>query len=164
MRSTARIAGQYSGKPVTNQGLILLTAAILSASAIAGLAVQIRRLDPSGPHRLIGELRLSQWAAILLAATGALPIGLALSAGTDPLGNVDITAGMAFVVLAGVIVQSEPRVALRLVIGGFVAHALTDIAHRPGWLSMLVLPQRYAAGCAAYDVVLAALCFWASRR
>jgi len=149
---------------VTNQGLILLTAAILSASAIAGLAVQIRRLDPSGPHRLIGELRLSQWAAILLAATGALPIGLALSAGTDPLGNVDITAGMAFVVLAGVIVQSEPRVALRLVIGGFVAHALTDIAHRPGWLSMLVLPQRYAAGCAAYDVVLAALCFWASRR
>jgi hypothetical protein len=149
---------------VTNQGLILLMAAVLSASAIAGLAAQIRRLDPSGPHRLIGELRLSQWAAILLAATGALPVGLALTAGADPLGNVDITLGLAFVILAGVIVQSEPRVALRLVIGGFVLHALTDIAHRPGWLSMQVLPQWYAASCAAYDVALAALCYWASRR
>jgi hypothetical protein len=149
---------------VTNPALILLTAAILSASAVAGLAVQIRKLDPSGPHRLIGELRLAQWAAILLAATGAVPIGLALSAGADPLANVDITAGVAFVILAGVIVQSEPRAALRLVVGGFVVHALTDIGHRPGWLSMQVLPQWYAAGCAAYDVALAALCFWASRR
>ena len=131
---------------MTNPALILLTAAILSASAIAGLAAQLRRLDPSGPHRLIGELRLSQWAAILLAATGAVPVGLALAAGADPLGNMDITAGIAFVILAGVIVQSEPRTALRLVVGGFVAHALTDIAHRPGWLSMQALSQSIRGG------------------
>jgi len=149
---------------VSNPGFILLTAAVLSASAIAGLAVQIRRHDPSGPHRLIGELRLAQWAAILLAATGALPIGLALATPVEPLGNVDITAGVAFVILAGVIVQSEPRAALRLVVAGFVVHALLDIAHRPGLLSMRVLPRWYAAGCAAYDVALAALCFLASRR
>jgi hypothetical protein len=164
MRSTARIAGQYSGKPVTDPALILLTAAILSASAIGVFAFQVQRLDPSGPERLIGELRLSQWLSVLLAATGAVPIGMALFAHPGPIGNIDLTEGVAFVILAGVVLQCEPRTALRIVVAGFVAHALTDIAHRPGWLSMQVLPQSYAAGCASYDVALAALCFWAMRR
>jgi hypothetical protein len=149
---------------VTDPALILLTAAILSASAIGVFAFQIQRLEPSGPDRLIGELRLSQWTAVLLAAIGAVPIGLALASHPGPIGNIDLTEGVAFVILAGVILQSEPRMALRLVVAGFVIHALTDIAHRPGWLSMQVLPQSYAAACAAYDVILAALCFWAMRR
>ena len=46
----------------------------------------------------------------------------------------------------------------------FVAHALVDIAHRPGWLSPAIAPQRFIAGCAAYDVYVAALCFWARGR
>jgi len=149
---------------VTDSALILLTAAILSAVTTGFYASQIRRLDADGPERLIGELRLSQWMALLLAVMGSIPVGLAIAANAGPLGNVDISEGIVFVVLAGMVLQSEPRTALALAIAGFIAHALTDIAHRPGWLSTAVLPQWYAAGCGAFDVVIAALCYWARRR
>ena len=51
-----------------------------------------------------------------------------------------------------------------VVAGGFVVHALVDIAHRPGWLSSDLAPRWYTVGCAVYNVGLAGICYWARRR
>jgi hypothetical protein len=149
---------------MTDTARVLLAAAALSAAAIAMLAWRITRTDPAGPDRLIGELRLAQWTAVLLAAVGALPIGIAVARMGDVTSNLDAAAGAVLVGLAGIVLQREPREGLLLLMAGFVLHALIDIAHRPGWLSPDFAPRGFTAGCASYNVCLAALCYWGWRR
>jgi len=149
---------------VTDTARVLLTAGALSLSAIAALAWRTSRTESDSPERLIGELRLSQWAAILLAATGGLPMGLAIAGATIATAHLDLAIGMLFVGLAGLILQREPRQALLLATGGFLLHAIVDIAHRPGWLSPDLVPRWFVIGCASYDIVIAAICYWARRR
>jgi len=149
---------------VTDTARVLLTAGVLSASAIAALAWRTNRADPEQPERLIGELRLSQWVAVLLAATGGLPMGLAVAGSALPTAHLDLAIGVAFVGLAGLILQREPRQALLLATGGFLLHAVVDIAHRPGWLSPDLVPRWFVIGCASYDIFIAAVCYWARRR
>jgi xanthine/CO dehydrogenase XdhC/CoxF family maturation factor len=144
-------------------GLIFL-AAVLSGLALGSYGWRLMRIDPEQPARLIGELRMAQLAAILLAVTGGAWIGLAVTAATDPLANVDVTLNVVTIVVAVVALRAEPRQALLLLAAGFVAHALIDIAHRPGALSTAIAPRRFIVGCAAYDVYIAALCFWTRRR
>jgi hypothetical protein len=143
---------------------VLLTAAILSASALSTYAWRLTRLDSSDPNRVIGELHLAQWAALLLAAIGGIPIGIAVARETVTAGTLDVSIGLVFILLAGYVQRREPRDALLLAAIGFVLHALTDIAHRPGWLATGLTPRWYVVGCAVYDVYLAALCYWARRR
>jgi hypothetical protein len=149
---------------VTDTARVLLTAGALSLSAIAALAWRTSRTESDSPERLIGELRLSQWAAILLAATGGLPMGLAIAGATIATAHLDLAIGMLFVGLAGLILQREPRQALLLATGGFLLHAIVDIAHRPGWLSPDLVPRWFVIGCASYDIVISAICYWARRR
>jgi hypothetical protein len=149
---------------VTDTVRALLTAAVLSASAIGVFAWRLVRTDPDQPERLVGELRLAQSAALLLAVAGGISVGLAIAAGSAPTGSLDITFGVTFVILAGVVLRCEPRDALLLVAGLFVLHALADIAHRPGLLSPDLVPRWYAIGSAIYDVYVAAACYWARRR
>jgi hypothetical protein len=143
---------------------VLLAAAVLSLAAIATLAWRITRADPTQAERLIGELRLAQWAAVLLAGVSAVPIGLAVAHVADLMSNLDAALGVVLVGLAGIVLQREPREGLLLVAGGFVLHALLDIAHRPGWLSADLAPRWFTVGCATYNVCLAAICYWVSRR
>ena len=142
---------------------VLLTAALLSITALGVYVWRLARLDPTGPERLVGELRLAQWAALVLSATGAVSIGLAIANEAAPFGAIEVTLGLAFVVLAALVLQREPRSALWLAASGFVLHALLDIGHRPGGLAP-VAPHWYAVGCAVYDVCLSAVCYWATRR
>ena len=128
------------------------------------LAWRISRLDPSGPDRLIGELRLAQWAASVFAAISAISIGLALANLSAPLAHVDAAMGVMFAGAAGFILQRDPREALLLLAVGFGTHALVDIAHRPGWLSPDLAPRWYMIGGATFDVYVAALCYWARRQ
>jgi hypothetical protein len=143
---------------------VLLSAAAVSLAAVATLAWRINRTDPAGPERLIGELRLAQWAAVLLAGVSAVPLGLAVARVTDATGNLDAALGAMLVGLAGIVLQREPREGLLIVAGGFVVHALIDIAHRPGWLSSELAPRWFTVGCAVYNVCLAGICYWARRR
>ena len=143
---------------------LLLVGAALSAIALSTFAWRVSRADTSDPERLIGQLRLAQWTALLYAATGGTWMGLAVTARADVLANVDMTVGIMAVVIAGAVLLLEPKTALLTLAIAFVAHALVDIAHRPGWLSPAIAPQRFIAGCAAYDVYVAALCFWARGR
>ena len=142
---------------------VLALAAVLCGAAIASLAWTVSRFDPMSPDRLIGELRLARWAAVLLAAVGAISIGLALDH-PGITGNTDIALGVMFVGAAGLVLQREPREGLLFAALAFIAHALVNLAHRPGWLSPEVIPHWYAVGCAVYDIFLAALCYRARRR
>jgi hypothetical protein len=105
-----------------------------------------------------------QWAGVLLAAISAIPIGLALAAREAPLAHLDIAVAAIFIGVAGFVLQRDPREGLLLACAGFFAHALLDIAHRPGWLSPDLAPRWFTVGCAIYNVVLAGWCFWVRRR
>jgi hypothetical protein len=149
---------------VTDTARVLLTAAILSAVTVSTFAWRLTQLDREDTARLIGELRLAQWAAVLLAGMAAIPLGLVLRFPIDITANLDAAMAVVFVGLAGLILQRDPRDGLLLVSGAFLLHALADIAHRPGWLAVDLAPRWYTIGCATYNVYLAGICYWARRR
>lgn len=149
---------------VSDTARVLLTAGVLSAIALATFAWRVTRIDVEDSDRLIGELRLMQWAGVMLAGVSAVPMGLALAATTAPLAHLDVAVATIFVGLAGLVLQRDPREGLLLACFGFLAHALLDIAHRPGWLAPDLAPRWYTIGCAIHNVFLAAWCFWARRR
>jgi len=149
---------------VSDTGLVLLTAAVLSGVTFGGFVWRVGRLDPTTPQRLIGELRVAQAAAILIAALGAMWTGLAVAASGQPATHIDAALGIGFVMLAVFIFQREPREALLAAAGAFILLALVALAHRPGLLPVDIAPRWFAIGTASYAVVGAALCFWTSRR
>jgi hypothetical protein len=143
--------------------------ALLVASFLAGLGlvVYVRwlvRIDPAEPQRLIAELRLSQWMAAILASVGGAWVALAASHGAQPLGGIDLMIAIALIVLATWTLQRETRSALAWLCGAFLAHAIIDTAHRPGGLTPDLAPRWFTLGCAAFNLLLSALCFWALRR
>ena len=98
------------------------------------------------------------------AVTGGAWLGRAVGSDGEPLASLDVTMSAAVVVASAFALVSDPRQALGVLAGAFMAHALVDVAHRPGWLSPAIAPRWFTVGCAAYDVYLAALCYWARRR
>jgi hypothetical protein len=121
-------------------------------------------LSGTGLGWLIGELRLTHWMALVIAATAGAWLGLAAAAGANRLAGLDVTISVAYIVFAAWVMQRETRAGLVALSIAFVAHALIDVAHRPGWLSPDLAPGWFVVGGAAYDVYLAALCFWVQRR
>lgn len=148
---------------MTDTARVLLTAAVLSASGFGAFAWRVARLDAASPERLVGQLRLGQLAAVALALLGGVPVGLALGAGPDGLAHLDAVIGLAFAAVAGYVLRQDPRNALALATAGFIAHALVNVAHQPGWLEADLAPEWFSIGCATYDVCLAGLCYWARR-
>ncbi len=149
---------------MTDTARILLTGALLSLSALAVFTWRLLQVDPSHPQRLIGELRFAQFGAAILALTGGTWLGLAVAHAADPFAALDVSLGVAYALVAVIVLHLEPRHSLLVLTGAFVLHALIDIAHRPGGLSPTVAPDWFIVGCAGYDVLVGALCFWARRR
>lgn len=149
---------------MTDTARVLLAAVVLSASALAMFAWRVTRIDPDLPGRLIGELRLAQWAALVLTSIGAASIGLAVASPGLAGAHLEAWFGMTFVVAAGFVLQRDPREALSLVAIAFVIHALFNLSHRPGWLPLELAPRWYVVSCAIFDVYMAGLCFWARHR
>jgi hypothetical protein len=147
---------------VSDTARVLLTAVVLASTALGVFGWSIGGLEAGGPARLVAQLRLAQWAALSLAATGAASIGLAVAQASAPLGAIEVTLGLASLVVAAIVLQREPRQALLIACAGFVAHALVDIGHRPGGLAP-VAPPWFTIGCAVWNVYMAALCYWARR-
>jgi hypothetical protein len=127
-------------------------------------AWKVTRIDREEPERLIGELRLAQWMGVIFAGSSGVPIGIALASSDVPLAHVDIALAAVFIAVAGFVVQRDPREGLLVASLGLVAHALVDIAHRPGWLTPDLAPRWYTAGCAVFNAYLAGWCFWARHR
>ena len=149
---------------VTDAARTLLVACALSAIAAATFVMRMRRQDPASPERLIGELRAANMAALLLAATGAAGIGFTIVHATAATAALETAVALMFIGAAGAMLVREPREALWIGALGFLAHAIIDLAHRAGGLSIDVFPHWYLIACAVYDGCLAGLCFLARQR
>jgi uncharacterized membrane protein len=107
----------------------------------------------------VEELRLAQMAALLLTLTAGAYIGFAVVRENEPGVGLDIAFAVGFLVVAAYTMLRDPRQALTVVALAFAAHAVLDVAHRPGLLPEALAPRWYTIGCAVYDVYIAALCY-----
>ena len=140
----------------------LRTALIAFGTLAAGFlwqSIRTAAITPSSAERLIAELRLAQMAALLLTLSAGAYIGFAVVRETEPGVGLDIALSVGFLLVAAVTMLRDPRQALTIVAAAFVAHAILDIAHRPGLLPEALAPRWYAVGCAVYDVFMAAVCY-----
>jgi hypothetical protein len=122
-------------------------------------AVKTTLIPVSSPERLVAELRLAQIAALLLALIGGAYIGFAVANEARPGTGADIAIAIGFFLLAATTLVRDPRQALTILALAFAAHAVVDIAHRPGLLPDAIAPKWYAIGCAIVDVYIGALCY-----
>jgi hypothetical protein len=138
----------------------LLVAAVAFGAGFSYQSLRTAAIPTSSPDRLVAELRLAQIAALLLAlAAGAYPGFAAMHEERTGVG-LDIALSAGFFVLAAYTLTCDPRQGLTLLAIGFGAHALVDIAHRPGMLPDGIAPDWYSVGCASYDVLIGALCYF----
>jgi hypothetical protein len=138
----------------------VLAFAMLGA-ALTWQAIRATMVPVSSPERLVAELRLAQMAALLLALSAGAYIGLAVAHEAEPGVGVDIALTVGFFVTAAATLVRDPRQALTILALAFAAHAILDVAHRPGWLLPDgMAPRWYSIGCAVYDVYIGALCYF----
>jgi hypothetical protein len=112
----------------------------------------------SAPDRLVSELRLSQLASLLLVVAAGAYVGMAIVHEEVRGVGFDVALSVGFFVVAATALMREPRQALTLLALAFAAHAILDVAHRPGLLPDIA-PRWYLIGCAIYDACIGALCY-----
>ena len=147
--------------PVTEAFQTTVVAFAMLGAALTWQAVRAAMVPVSSPERLVAELRLAQLAALLLSLSAGAYIGLAVAHETEPGVGVDIALAVGFFVTAATTLVRDPRQALTILALAFAAHAILDVAHRPGWLLPDgMAPRWYSIGCAVYDVFIGALCYF----
>ena len=144
---------------MTDAARALLVAAIALALAMTRLSLIATKADPTSPQRLVAELRLAQFSALLLVLTAGAYIGFALAYESTTGSGLDVALGVGFLVLASVAVTLDPGRALTLLAVAFAGHAVVDLLHSARVLPAEALPTWYATVCAIYDVVIAAVCY-----
>ena len=146
---------------MTEAAQTTFVAFVLIGSGITWLAMRSARVPVNSPDRLVGELRLAQLAALLLALSAGTYVGLAVAHEAQPGVGFDVALAAGFFVVAASTLVRDPRQALTILALAFAAHAILDVAHRPGWpLPAGVAPRWYSIGCAVYDVYIGALCYF----
>ena len=141
----------------------LRTVAVGFGALLLGVAWQslrTARTPVTSPERLVSELRLAQVAALLLVMSAGAYVGFAVAAEARLGVGIDIALALGFFVVAAATMVRDPRQALTILALAFAAHAIVDVAHRPGWLPDGIAPRWYAVGCAVYDVLIGALCYF----
>jgi hypothetical protein len=146
--------------PTISEGLrTLLVATAALAAGFTWQALRTAAVPTASPDRLVGELRLAQIAALLLSLSAGAYIGIA-AVHEARLGiGLDVAFAVGFLIVAGVAIMREPRHALTMLSLAFAAHAVLDVAHRPGLLPAGVAPWWYSVGCAVFDLYVSALCY-----
>lgn len=129
------------------------------AAGFAWLSVRASGIPTSSPERLVEELRLAQVAALLLTLTAGAYVGFAVVREYEPGVGLDIALAVCFFLVAAITMVRDPRQALTMVALAFAAHAVLDVAHRPGLLPEALAPRWYSIACAVYDVSIGALCY-----
>ena len=137
----------------------LVVAALALGGALAWLSVTAARADVTIPDRLVAELRLAQFSALLLTLAAAVYIGLAIAASDIPGAGLDVALTIGFFVLAALATTWEPVRALTALALAWSAHGLVDLAHTADLLPAAIAPAWYPTACAIYDVVIAGLCY-----
>ena len=144
---------------MTEAARALLVAGAALALVVIRLSVNATKADTNSPQRLIAELRLAQFAALLLVLTAGVYIGFALAHASVSGSGLDVALGVGFLVLATVAVSQDPRLALTLLAAAFAGHAVVDLLHSAEVLPAEALPAWYGTACAMYDVAIAAVCY-----
>jgi hypothetical protein len=144
---------------LTDADLALIVACVVMVLALIRLSLAASRADPAAADRLVAELRLAQFAALMLALTAGVYVGFALAHGSSPGSGLDVALAVGFLVLASVAITQEPGHALTTLALGFAAHAVVDLLHGAGTLPSNALPSWYATACAIYDVGIAGVCY-----
>ena len=129
------------------------------ASGLGWYAFRTASIPPASPDRLVAELRLAQFAALLLVMSAGVYIGFAVSFERQAGVGLDVAIAIGFFVVAATTLVRDPRQALTVLALAFAAHAVIDVAHRPGLLPDAIAPRWYLIGCAWYDVCIGALCY-----
>jgi hypothetical protein len=137
----------------------MAVAALAVAAAFTWQSIRTASIAVSSPERLIWELRLSQFAAVLLTLGAGAYIGFAVAHEARLGSGLEIALALVFLGTSGVALVREPRQALTILALAFAAHALLDVAHRPGLLPEGMAPRWYAIGCAVFDLYIGALCY-----
>jgi hypothetical protein len=148
-------------------GLLLATETIRAIAlaflalggALAWMSWRASSVPSSSPQRLVAEFRVVRFAALLLVLTAGAYVGLAAARAQVAAGALDVALSIGFLAVASVAVTRDPRQALMMLAAGFAAHALLDIAHRPGLLSPEIAPRWFLIFCAVYDTAAGALCY-----
>ena len=78
----------------------------------------------------------------------------------QPGAGLDIALALGFGIVAAMTLVRDPRQALTLLALAFAAHAVLDVAHRPGGLPEAIAPRWYALGCALFNVYIGAVTYW----
>ena len=145
---------------MTDTARVLLVAGVALAIMLVRLALAAVRADPSSPARLVAELRLAQFAAMMLALFAGVYVGFALAQESTAGSGLDIALAIGFLVLASVAATRDPPTALTLVALAFAAHAGVGLLHGAGMLPTESMPPWYATACAVYDVGVAGVCYF----
>lgn len=136
-----------------------LVAAIALGAGFSLQSVRTAAIPISSPERLVAELRLAQIAALILTLVAGAYLGLAAAQESRIGVGLDIAFASGFFVLAAYTLTCDPRQALTLLALAFAAHAILDIAHRPGILTDGLAPRWYTVGGATLDVIAGAFCY-----
>ena len=144
---------------MTDASRALIVACAALALALIRLSLVATTADPASPQRLVAELRLAQFAALLLVTTAGVYIGFALAHESATGSGLDVALAIGFLVLASVAVTRDPRLALTLLALAFAGHAVVDLLHGAEILPARALPGWYPAACAMYDIAIAGVCY-----
>lgn len=149
---------------MTETARVLLTAVILSAVALSVFTWRLIRAATGSPERLVAQLHLSQWAALVLAVQGAITIGLAVSSEGASMAAFELALGLLPIAGALLVLRCEPVLALQVAALALGLHAGVAFAHRPGWLEPDLAPAWFWLGQAIYSLYIATLCSVSARK
>jgi len=137
----------------------VLIAAVALSAGFTWQAIRTAGIPVSSPERLVGELRLAQIAALLLATTAGAYIGFSVAQANQPGAGMDVVLAVGFFLAAATTLVREPRQALTILAAAFAAHAVVDLVHWPSSGADGVVPHWYAVGCAVFNLQMAALAY-----
>ena len=146
---------------MTEASQTILVAFTLIGMGVTWQTIRTAQVPLNSPDRVVSELRLAQLAGLLLVLSAGAYIGLAVAHEAHPGVGFDIALAAGFFVVGAATLVRDPRQALTILALAFAAHAVLDVAHRPGWpLPDGIAPRWYSIGCAVYDVYIGALCYF----
>ena len=128
--------------------------------ALAWVAGRAIRLDTTSPDRLILELRLAQFSALLLVLVAGVYVGLGIAHEDTSGTGLDVALAIGFFVVASAVTTWEPSMALTVLALAWVGHSVVDLAHMVDLLPASIVPMWYPRACAIYDVGIAAICYF----
>lgn len=149
---------------IPEAAVAMAASGVVLTGTVGWLSWRALGLSGDDPGRLVAELRLAQFGALALAFVAAVYAGLASAHPHVPGTALDVTLALGFAGLAATAMLREPRPALLLVAAGALAHALVDVAHRPGLLPVGLAPPWLTIGCAVQNVAMALSCYLPAAR